>query len=197
MPLQTWLIQFGSTHFYLIYLVIFLVATLEGPILSVILGIILRLNHFSFILVYIILILGDLTGDVVWYYIGYHYGISVISRVKKWFGLTEERINKTKELFHSNTYKILFISKLTNGLGFAIPVLTTAGIVRVPFLKFMRINIAGQLFWSGGLLALGYFFGGLYSSIHSILGKSFLAGIVLIIGIVALQYIKRVRQTLE
>lgn len=197
MSLQVWLIQFGATHFYLIYLAIFLIAILEGPILSVILGIILRLNHFSFVLVYAILILGDLAGDVVWYYIGYHYGVSVIRRVKKWFGLTEERISRVKESFHSNKYKILFISKLTNGFGFAIPILTTAGIVRIPFWKFIRTNVAGQLLWSGGLLALGYFFGGLYSSIHSIFGKGFLIGLLLIGGIFAFQYIQRIRKTLQ
>jgi len=141
--------------------------------------------------------MGDLTGDVMLYYVGYRYGVSVISKVKKWFGLTEERINKAKELFHNHKYKILFISKLTNGFGFAIPVLVTAGIVRIPFWKFIRTNIAGQLFWSAGLLALGYFFGGLYDSIHSVLGKSFLIGAVLIIGVIAYHYIKGVRKNFE
>ena len=196
MPLQEWLIQFGSTHFYLIYVVIFIVALLEGPILSVIMGIILRLNHFSFILVYLILIAGDLTGDVLWYYIGYRYGLSVITRLKKHFNITEERISRVKELFHNNTYKILFASKLTNGLGFAIPVLTTAGIVRIPFWKFLRTNLLGQILWSGGLLAVGYFYGGLYASIHSFLGRGSLVAATVFIGILLFRYIQQVRKKL-
>ncbi|MDB5188475.1 MAG: hypothetical protein JWM92_73 [Candidatus Nomurabacteria bacterium] len=197
MQLQQWLVQFGAQHVYLIYLMIVLIALAEGPILSVLLGVLLRLNHFYFLPVYISLMLGDLIGDVILYHIGYHYGEKVINKLRKYFTITEEKVEKVKMLFHDNKYKILFFSKISNGLGLAMVVLTTAGIVRIPFWKYIRTNILGQLLWSGALLALGYFFGELYTRIHGIIGKGSLIAVLIIAGVFIFHYLKRLRKKLE
>ncbi len=196
MQLQHWLIQFGLHHAYLIYGVILLVAIVEGPILSVLLGILLRLGYFRFIPVYIALMMGDLIGDVIWYYIGYHYGRSALKKFKKFFSFSEQKIERVETLFHTHKYKILFISKITNGFGLALAVLTTAGIMRVRFWKFIRVNILGQLVWSGMLLALGYFFGTAYTQIHSLFGKMTIIGIALVMVIWAIQALKRLGNTI-
>jgi membrane protein DedA with SNARE-associated domain len=195
MQLQHWLIQFGTQHAYLIYVVILIVAIAEGPILSVLLGILLRLGYFSVIPVYIALMAGDLIGDVGLYYLGYHYGKSVVKKFKKIFNFSEEKIEKVETLFHAHHYKILFISKLTNGFGLAMAVLTTAGIVRINFWKYMRSNISGQLLWSGMLLSLGYFFSTAYVQIHSWIGRAALIGAVALGIFFTIQYIKKMRNS--
>lgn len=172
--MQQWLIQFGMHHQYLVYIPVVLAAVLEGPLLSMVFGLLLRLGYFSFIPVYAALMLGDLIGDVAWYYIGYHYGRSAIRRFGKRFNITEKGVEKTEKLFLKNKTKILLISKVTNGFGLALVVLATAGIVRIPFKRYLAVNLAGQFVWSGLLLAVGYFFGESYMRIDSIAGKVFL-----------------------
>ena len=181
--MEQWLIQFGLHHQFLVYVPVTIVAILEGPILSMFFGVLLKLGYFSLIPVYASLMLGDLIGDVVWYYIGYHYGRSAIKRFGKKFNITEEGVERVEKRFHENKTKILFISKITNGFGLALVTLTTAGIVRIPFKRYITVNIVGQFIWSGTLLAVGYFFSDSYQHIGSVAGKVFL-----IVGFAAVFY---------
>ena len=139
------------------------------------------MGYFSFIPVYVCVIAGDLLGDTILYSLGYIYGYTITKKIGKFLGLTEEGIEKANVLFHKHKGKIIFFSKVTNGLGFGIVVLITAGITKIPFRKFMAINFLGQLVWSGVLIATGYFLGNLYIAVPSLLGKSCVIGFYLII----------------
>ena len=165
--MQAWIIQLSTSHAYLVYGIIILLACAEGPILSLLFGLLLRLGYFDFPLVYGSLMIGDLIGDVIWYYIGYYFGHRFIARFGKYFNITEESVDKVKNIFHRHKHKILFLSKITNGLGFALVTLITAGMVRIPFLMYMLTNITGQFVWTGLLLAVGFFFGNLYVTINN------------------------------
>ncbi len=194
--MQAWLINFGMQHTFLVYVPVVLVAFLEGPFLSIIFGILLRLGYFSFFPVYGALMLGDLIGDIVWYYIGYHYGRRAVNRFGKRFKITEEDVAKTEKLFHKHQHKILFISKITNGFGFALAVLMTAGIAKIPFKRYITINFFGQLVWSGLLLGIGYFFSESYIRIESVGGKISLIFAVAIAAAFFYFYNKRLRKKL-
>ena len=135
--MQQWIIQFGTHHQYLIYGAVLLIAIVEGPILSMIFGVLLRLGYFSLAPVYITLMLGDIIGDTGWYYLGYHYGRAAIKRFGSRFGITDKEVEKAEKLFHGHTYKILFISKITNGYFFSD--------------SYMRIN---SIFGKIGLVAI-------------------------------------------
>ena len=52
------------------------------------------------------------------------------------------------------------------GFGFALATLIAAGASHVPFKKYATINLLGGFIWTGLLMALGYFFGDLYSKIN-------------------------------
>jgi membrane protein DedA with SNARE-associated domain len=68
--------------------------------------------------------------------------------------------------------------------------------VRINFWKYMRINISGQLLWSGMLLSLGYFFSTAYTQIHSWIGRVALIGVVTLGIVFSIQYIKKIRNTI-
>ena len=144
------------------YFIILPLAVIEGPVISLICGFFVKLNFLSFWPVYLILIAGDLIGDVFWYSVGYFGGEGFVRKFGKYFHITEERENTVKKIFYKYQTSILIISKVTMGFGFALVTLVTAGIVRVSFKKYMMLNFLGQFFWTGGLLAVGYFFGSLY-----------------------------------
>lgn len=195
--MQEWLIHFGASHQYLIYAVIIILACAEGPILSMIFGVLIRLGYFKFAPVYAALMVGDLLGDVIWYYIGFHFGHRFVRRFGKYFGITEEGVNKMTHLFHRFHSPILFISKISNGLGLAIVTLMTAGMVRIPFLKYLSVNLIGQFIWSGLLIGVGYFFSHLYIQFDNILSRASIIGFAIIFIIAAVRLQKYFRNKAE
>src|SRR6185369_227465 len=147
-------IQFAGAHTYLIYLVIVVLGFIEGPILSIICGIIIRLGYFDFTPVYISLMVGDLIGDTFLYYMGYFFGHKFVKKFGKYVGVNEENVGKVTKIFHDYQNSILWISKITSGFGFAIATLVTAGIVKIPFKTYFTINFLGQFIWSAILIAV-------------------------------------------
>ncbi len=175
------------------YIMLFPIALVEGPIISMICGLLASQGYVNIFIVYAIVVLGDLVGDVVWYYIGFVHGHKFIAKHGERFGLTEEKVSKIKEMYHKHNHWILLFSKLTNGFGFAIVVLFTAGVSKISFRRFMIINFCGQLVWSGMLLSIGYFFGDTYQTITSIAGKISFIMIILIILALFVIAIKKIR----
>jgi membrane protein DedA with SNARE-associated domain len=153
------------------YAILLPIAIVEGPIITVICGFLCAQGQLDLWIVYLIVMLGDLIGDVIWYYLGYHFGYDFVKKWGKRFGLTEEKIKEVKEKFHEHKHSILFLSKITNGLGLALVVLFTAGLSKIPFKRYMVVNFTGQLIWSGVLLAIGYEFGNVLNQIKNIGGK--------------------------
>jgi len=173
-----WLIGIATNHDVLVYGLIVVLACAEGPILSVLGGLLLRLGLLSFPLVYAALMLGDLIGDTVWYYVGKKSGRKIVdSRIGRRLGITDKGIANVERLFHRYKNYILFISKISNGFGFAIVTLMTAGMVKVPFWKYIGINLLGQFIWSGMLLGVGYFFSNLYYQYDNIPSRFFIIAV--------------------
>ncbi len=192
--IATWIINYGVIHDYLVYGAIAVIACIEGPWISLILGVVLRLGYFYFWPIYIALMLGDLFGDIVWYYIGRKYGHVFIAKYGKRFNITEEGVKHMTELFHRYKNRILFLSKISNGLGLALVTLMTAGMIRIPLGRFLFINITGQLVWTGLLLSIGFFFSNLYITVDNILGKISITAVIIVLAFLGYRYFKYLKK---
>jgi membrane protein DedA with SNARE-associated domain len=192
-----YLLVLVSAHPLLVYLIILPIAIAEGPIVSLTSGALLFAGYFNFWPLYITLMLGDVIGDVVFYCIGHHYGYRFVTRFGKRFNITEEHIVKVQNLFHRRTTAILFFSKITNGLGFSAVVLFTAGLAKIPFARYLSINLLGQLIWSGILIVTGYFFSTLYVQINDIVGRVTLIFGGVTIGFLVYKYIQHLRVKID
>lgn len=168
------------------YLIILPLGIVEGPALAMVCGLLIKLSLLSFWPVYIILMIADLIGDVMWYAIGYKGGPKLVNSLGKYFGLTPESYNAIEKAYHKYHDWILIISKLTMGLGFPFVILTTAGIVKVPFRRYLILNVAGQLIWTGGLIAIGFFLGNFYVKVNK--GFEIVSIIGIFVVIVAIFY---------
>ncbi len=144
------------------YVLIVPIAVVGGPPFSILLGFIVRFSTLTFIPTYLCIMLGELVGDVGWYWIGHRFGERFIRRFGKYVSITDKHVDVVKKMFERHHMKILTISKLTTGLGFAPIVLFTAGMSRVSFKKYIEINALWQFIWSLALLGVGYFFGNIY-----------------------------------
>ncbi len=196
MPLHC-LINLATNHDVLVYGLIVVLAGVEGPILSVILGALIRLDVFPLAPVLAAVMAGDLIGDAAWYYVGRRFGHRFIGRFGKYFHVTETEVEWMTRLFHRHKHPILFLSKISNGLGLALVTLTTAGIVRIPFWKFMAVNAAGQLVFSSALIGAGYFFSQAYLQINNLFGRMALVAAAVVALAALLRYGKSLRHRTE
>lgn len=143
------------------YLILLPIAVLEGPIISIIAGFLASQGILGFFFSYLILLLGDLGGDVIYYSIGRWGGFRFISRWGSKIGVTTERIAKVDRHFVDHGGKTLLFGKWTQTVG--APILVTAGIIKMPFWRYILFNILGSIPKSLVLITLGFYFGRSYN----------------------------------
>jgi membrane protein DedA with SNARE-associated domain len=167
------------------YVIIVPIAIIEGPMVAMISGVLLRLGVFSFLPLFICLMIGDFVSDAYWYWIGYHGGRKFLARFGKYFSVTEGHLDRLEAFYMKHYGWILFLSKITMGLGFAVAIVAMAGAARVPFKRYMAVNMLSQPIWTGTLMSVGYFLGDFYLRLNkgfeivSVTAVALMAGLAL------------------
>lgn len=156
-------------------------ALLLGPTVSLLSGFLLRLGYVELVPTWLALAVGELVGDALWYWLGRRWGDSFVGRFGRYVGITPDTLESVKHMFNRYHDAIIFFSKLTAGFGLAPAIFFTAGLSRVPFRRYMALNVAGQILWTSGLLAAGFFAGNIFASVNSVFGKVTSIGIVVLV----------------
>lgn len=146
------------------YLALFPIAIIEGPIITVIAGFLVSVGVFNPLIVYLVVVVGDILGDAFWYLLG-RTGSQwrLTAGVKRFFGITQEKIEEARRVFEQNRYKMMLASKLVHGVGSA--GLIAAGVARVPYLLFASTCFIVTLAQAAFFLGLGILFGEAYERI--------------------------------
>jgi membrane protein DedA with SNARE-associated domain len=158
-------------------------AFLLGPVVSLVAGLLLRAGELELLPTCLVLAGGELAADVFWYWLGRRYGERLVRGPGKYFGLTKKSVEQAKDLFRRNHDRIIFISKITGGFGFSTAIFFTAGLSNMPFARYMRLNGGGQIIWTAGLLAIGYFFGAWIGSVTNIFDALTIIGTFIILAL--------------
>ncbi|HEY7204191.1 MAG TPA: DedA family protein [Methylomirabilota bacterium] len=130
-------------------------------------------------------VLGVVSGDVILYWAGYHWGEQVLSwRPVRWV-LTRERERRLKAAYCRHAVKTIVIARHVVGLRAA--AFLTAGISRVPFWKFLATDAVAALAGLPLSFGLAYFFTdqieAVVTDVHRVERWTMLG--VLVVGIVA------------
>ncbi|MFA6273423.1 MAG: VTT domain-containing protein [Candidatus Paceibacterota bacterium] len=162
------------------YAILFPLSIIEGPILAVLGGFLVSIGILDFVIVYLIIIAGDIIGDSIAYTVGRFGSEHFLKRFGKLFRITEERLLKAKEFFNLHRKKSLVMSKLVHGIG--VSGLITAGSLKIPYQKFFSVCLLTSIVQSLVLTLVGLFFGHAYVQI----GKYFdyFAATTIIVGII-------------
>jgi len=139
------------------YYVLFLLVIIEGPATIFISGFLTSLGLLNPVITYIVIVVADLFGDILYYSAGRWWIKKASNKVLDFFKISTKNFEKFKQNFHKHKGKIMFFGKLSSFLGGFIMYL--AGLSDVPFLPFIYINGFGALFKTLLLLISGYFFG--------------------------------------
>ena len=140
------------------YVAIFPIAVIEGPIIALVAGFLISLGYLSFIPAYITILVADVLGDIIYYYIGYRSNRDKFS--KKYgsqFPSILNNLNLVDKLWQKHEKKTMLLSKLSYGL--CIPFLMSAGVSRVPIKRFIVYALFIDIVKFGILMVAGYFLG--------------------------------------
>jgi membrane protein DedA with SNARE-associated domain len=108
----------------------------EAPILAA--GILASQHVIKWWIALVVCFVGVLSGDVVLYWVGHHWGEQIMDwRITRWV-LTPEREKLVVEAYHRHGVKIVFTARFV--AGFRAAAFLTAGIVRIPFWKFLLVD---------------------------------------------------------
>jgi membrane protein DedA with SNARE-associated domain len=103
-----------------------------------------------------ICIIGVLSGDVILYWAGWHWGERLLNWWVVRLVLTPEREERLKAAYHRHAVKTVFTARHIMGLRAA--AFLTAGIARVPFWKFFAVDSGSALVTVPLGFTLAYFF---------------------------------------
>ncbi|HEX5430171.1 MAG TPA: DedA family protein [Patescibacteria group bacterium] len=175
--LVPWFIQYK-------YWVIFPIAVVEGPIITIIAGFLASLGYLSLLGGFLTVVLGDLVGDIATYWVGRLGRERFVRKYGHWIGLDWPRVEKMEKYFENHTNSTFIFGKFVHGTGYLMWFAT--GIAKVPFGKFVSINIVTTAIKSGILILIGYYFGQAYSTFNTYLSN---IALILFIGFIILYLI--------
>lgn len=160
--ITSWLFQYK-------YFALFPLAVFEGPIITIITGFFSSLGYINFFGAYFVIVAGDLVGDVLHYAFGRYGGRKFIDKWGRFIGVGEREVGSLEKQYEKRGQKLLFIGKMTHGVGGAF--LIAAGVIKMPFDKYIFSNFLATLIKSMILLIVGYYFGQAFTAINSYLEK--------------------------
>lgn len=162
------------------YWILFPLACFEGPITGFVVGTLMALGYFDPVLVLVLLVLGDVIPDAIYYSIGrYAEKNPFIAKYLGKIGVTSEHVGTIRNLWHTHTAKSMVFSKFAYGLS--TPFLISAGMVNLGFKKFISYSLPISVAQYVVLVGLGYFFGAAY---YPIITQSFDGIGIVIVGVV-------------
>lgn len=136
-------------------------------------GVLAARGSLSLPLLAILVATAAVLGDSAGYALGRRYGPALeVSRAGRWIG--PRRWQRAHDYVESRGSWAVFAGRWIGVMRAMVPAI--AGMVGMPYRRFLAANVAGGLTWVGGVLAVGYAVGGSLPRAQSVLGSISLAG---------------------
>lgn len=169
-------------------------AIVEGPILAVIAGFFCTEGYLNLLIVYPVIVLGDVLGDSIVYTFG-RWGIPLfLKKIVRRLGLKPENMKKARMYFDANSKKTISLSKITLGIGIA--GIYLAGNARIPYPRFIKICFVTSALQYVVYLGIGVLFGAAYKQISHYLNVFAAFTIIALLAVILVYVIKSMRKKL-
>ena len=141
-------------------------------------------------------LVGALLGDSVMYYIGYHFGHSLLlkhPRFAKFVGAQREEY--FEKAIQKHSFKVLLLARFM--VGIRGPVYLAAGVVRMPFRRFILCDLLCATLVVGTFFGLSYYYGSEITQFISDAEKTLTLVVLAILGAAYLLWNRRRQRMLE
>lgn len=145
------------------YLIMFILMIIEGPVITAAAAFASSLNIFNIYSVFILSVLGNIFGDLIYFFIGKISRKVIIDRYFKRFGIKEQAVKKIESSLKNNPGKALAIIKIIPPLP--TPGLILAGAVNMSFEKFVFFSFIISFFYSLFFTLIGFYMGRVFNTI--------------------------------
>ncbi|HEX4983206.1 MAG TPA: DedA family protein [Ilumatobacteraceae bacterium] len=160
---------------------------LPGDSLLFTAGLLASQGELNFPLIVVGCMVSAVVGDQVGYTIGHKAGPRLLAR-ERWF--TQRRhVVRAERFFARRGGQAVLVARFVPIVRTFVPVM--AGIVRMPYRKFVGWNVAGGVLWGGGVTSAGYILGETVPSIDRYL-LPIIAVIVLLSIIPVIRELRRI-----
>ncbi len=180
------------------YALLIPLAIFEGPLLSVACGVGVALGYLNPLIVFAILIGGDILPDLVYWLCG-RWGarIAWVRRVATHVTLLREHLPPLEELWRTKLYTTMLTVKLAWGIS--APFIVSAGMAHVPLRRFVAASLGVAVPYLGLLMGLGYGVTLAYGALgFSRLNAQVLVSVIGLVFFCALLYfVRRARHELD
>ena len=166
---------------------------LEGETVLLLAGYAVHRGYLDFAAVVAVAMLGAVIGDQVWFTLGRRQGSRLMTR-RPWL---DSKVQRAVILIERHPVKIILAMRFAWGLRTAL--LIAVGMSRIPWQRFLLLNLLSALLWAPLVAGVGYLFGALLArhveGLHRIEHWGMLAVVMLalVFHLVARQRIKAAR----
>jgi len=132
----------------------------------------------------LIILVGTLActlGDNLGYWIGHHGGRPLLHRYQRVFRITDEKIARGEKLFERFGPTTIFFARFVFGMRVIAGPL--AGVLRMPWRRFVLFNFLGAAVWVTVISCVGYFFGRHWQRLLQIVGRANLVVFVVALAV--------------
>lgn len=168
------------------YVILFPIAFFEGPTVAVIAGFMVAIKFMTFWPAYLILISANITGDIVYYLIGYWVPRKKLDRVLNFFRISNQKIKSVEKMFLKNRKKAIIFGKIAHAIGSVF--LITAGIVKVPLSEYLKLGTLIEFPKAFIFLMIGFYFGKSVTNLDKVIEYSIIGFIVMTAIFVVINY---------
>lgn len=150
---ESFLMNFSEVHRMLTYVAIFFGMFIEGEIILILAGILVRAGNIEFFDTFLVAFIAVILHDIFYWFIGVR--LSKTTKTKFLF-FNLEKIKSFLNKIQKLDYYHVFISKF----GFSINrfVLIASGYLKMPFKKLISNSIPADFIWTILFISLGFMF---------------------------------------
>lgn len=182
-PLVPWVIAHG-------YLIFLIVAVVEGPFATMAGGVAAGLGYYDLYIIMGLALLGDIIGDFVFYGVGYAIKGITHSRLLRYLGLTQKRIDYVEKVLHNHMFKTVVLIKISPMIGpFGLMII---GAAKTSFKRFILSALIVAVPKSIIYVLIGYFSAETYLGLSKFFAKGqyVLFGAIVFLALCYFAYMK-------
>lgn len=170
---------------------IFIGLIIPGDVVLALGGIYSAREELALPWVIIAAILAAIVGESIGYALGRRYGAGLISRLP-FVRRLAPKLDAAEEYFARHGGKTVFVGRFATAAGAFIPFV--AGVARMPYRRFLAVDIPAIIVWAGGIALVGYGFGSNLDRVESLLRRFGLVALGLLVVFIGVRVFLRRRK---